>query len=317
MDTGDTAPPTSIGMTPDAIQAGFAAIRKAETETPVVAEEQAPETEAPEAPETTETPEVEPAKEKVRFKIGDEEVDEDTLIEWKKSGLRQADYTKKTQEVSAKAQKLEQERAAERADTLKKWQALEDAVASVTPKEPNWAALQAQVRDGALPQEDYNRFAADWLAQQQQREAIAEERRKAEEAVRADQSKEAEATAKRNYERVLDIIPEWRDADQRMKDFQDIVAYGQTMGVDEKILMGLPPEGFKMARDAAAYHKLQQNTGKPKVVKVDSATLKPGASVSSVPKTSEVESASRRLAQTHSDEDAVLAFRALRKAGRT
>lgn len=315
MDTGDTAQATSEPNIAEQVQSAFAALR-AETDTaaPEAAEASpSPTEEAPESTDVAET-ETEPeVKEKVRFKIGDEEVDEDTLLEWKKSGLRQADYTKKRMEDSAKVTKIEQERITERAETLAKWKALEDAVASVSPKEPDWVALQAQVRAGAFPQDDYNRLAADWLVQSQQRQAIATERQKAEEAVQRDRAVESETTAKKNYERVLELLPEWKDVATRQKDFQEIVAYASEMGVDEKVLMGLPPEGFKMARDAAAYRKLQQG-GKPKVVKVD-GTLKPGSTVTSAPKSSDIDTAARRVAQTHSDADGVAAFRALRKAG--
>lgn len=317
METSDTAQATApeAPMT-EQVQAAFAALRT-NTEPPAPDEVVAAPTETTEAPKTTEVEaEVEAPKEKVRFKIGDEEVDEDTLLEWKKSGLRQADYTKKTQEVASKAQKLEQERAAERAETLKRWQALEDAVASATPKEPDWVALQAQVKAGHLPQEDYNAFAAEWLVQSRQRQQIAEERQKAEEAVKADRQKAAEAQAKQNYEMLMGLIPEWKDVETRQKDWSGITDYIKEIApdLDESALLGAHPALFKALRDAQQYHTLQRNTNKPKVVKVDSATLKPG-SISAVPKTSEVESSLRRVAQTHDDNDAVAGFRALRQAG--
>lgn len=325
MSDGDTAPATSAAPSiADQVQSAFAALRAETTGAPTETAEATTDV-APEASEATETEaateasgtetETEPVKEKVRFKIGDEEVDEDTLLEWKRSGLRQDAFTRKTQEVAAQRKQVEQERAKERAETLQKWQALEDAVASVSPKEPDWAALRAQVRAGALAEEDYNRFAAKWQEDSQQRQAIAAERQKAEEAVQKDRTTAAEATAKANYDRVLELMPDWKDLGKRQSDFQDIIAYAAELGVDETVLAGLPPEGFKMARDAVAYHKLQQGASKPKVVKVDAATLKPGATSTAMPKTSGVETATRRLAQTHTDADGVAAFREFRKAG--
>ena len=316
--TGDTAEATSTALTPEQAASAFAELRKqTETEAPVaVAEEAAPTTSEPEVESEIDVPEVKTeAPVKVKFKIGDEELDEDEIIEARKSGLRQADYTKKTQEVSKKAQELEKERASERAETLAKWQALEDAVASVTPKAPDFVALQAQVRAGAISEADYNRIAADWVTTSQQMDAIKAERQKAEDAVKADKAKESEATAKRNFERVLELIPDWKDVSVRQKDFVEMTAYVQELGESEQVLANLPPSAFKMLKDAVAYHKLQQNTAKPKVVKVDGVTLKPGSPQSSVPKTSEVESTLRRVAQTHHDDDAVAGFRALRKAG--
>lgn len=317
MNTSDTAQATAPEMPiAEQVQAAFAALRT-NTDTPdadetVVAQ---PET-VEEAPEETEVEAVEEApKEKVRFKIGDEEVDEDTLIEWKKSGLRQADYTRKTQEVSAERTKLEQERAAERKETLAKWQALEDAVASVTPKAPNLVALQAQVRAGTISQDDYNRIAAEWVEVSQQMEAIKAERQKAEDAVKADTVKKAEAQAKQNYEMLMGLIPEWKDVPTRQKDWEGMASYIKEIApdIDESALLNAHPALFKALRDAAKYHALQQSP-KPKVVKVDS-TLKPGSPSSAQPKTSKVESSLRRVAQTHNDHDAVAAFRALREAG--
>lgn len=316
MTDGDTGTPTSTALTPEQATERFAALR-AETESLPAETEDVTPTET--TPESEAEPVVEepPVVEKVRFKIGDAEYDEDTLLEWQKSGLRQADYTKKTQEVSAKAQKLEQERATEREETLKKWQALEDAVAFATPKEPDWVALQAQVRAGTLSESDYHHFAAQWLADSQQRQAIVEERQKAEQAVQADRAKKAEATAKQNYETVLTLIPEWKDVETRQKDWGEMSGYIKEIApdLDESALLGAHPALFKAVRDALQYHKLQQNTSKPKVVKVDASTLKPGSAVSAQPKTSELDTAARRLAQTHSEADGVAAFRALRKAG--
>ena len=312
---GDTGNTTSTNVA-DQVVSAFAALREAGPEVEAEEAAEAVETETPGEPEVPETvPEAEPVKERILFKIGDEEVDEDTLIEARKSGLRQADYTKKTQELSAKAQKLEQERAAEREQTLKHWKALEDAYASVAaPKEPDWVALQAQVRAGQLAEEDYNRFAASWLQDKTQRDQIAAERQKAEEAVKADKQKAAEATAQANFEKVLDLLPEWKDEGKRQSEWKEMVGYVKSIApdLDESALLGAHPALFKAISDAHKYHKLQQNTGKPKVVKVD-ATLKPGSP--SQPKSSGSDTALRRVAQTHSDADGVAAFRELRKKG--
>lgn len=310
MSTGDTANPTSEAGIAE-LATAFAALRTpAETEpaAPVVVEE------TPVEP-VAEVEDVVP--EKVRIRIGDEEVDEDTLLEWKKSGLRQADYTKKTQEVSAKATKLEQERAAERAETLQRWQALEDAVASQTPKEPDWVSLEAQVRAGTIAEADYNRFVADWHKADHQRKAIVAEKQKAEEAVQADRQKQSEAQAQQNYERVLELIPEWKEPTVRQKDFVEMRGYVQAIAPDlpESVLLSAHPALFKALRDASAYHKLQQSASKPQVVKVDSITLKPGSAPTTTPKVNAVESAARKLKASGKEEDLASFFKQARKVG--
>lgn len=314
---GDTGNTTSTeGNVAADVMKTFAALREAGPEPEITeAVEAAPD--APGEPEVTETEaEVEaPVKERIVFKIGDEEVDEDTLIEARKSGLRQADYTKKTQELSTKAQKLEQERAAEREQTLKHWQALEDAVASQLPKEPDWNALRTQVKAGAIAKEDYDRFVVDWTERKAEIDAIKAEKQKAEDLTRADRQKQAEATAKQNFDRVMELIPDWKDEGKRQKDWGGMTGYVKEIApdIEPDSLLGMHPALFKVLRDAHQYHLLQQSTTKPKVVKVD-ATLKPGSSQSQ-PKPSGSDTALRRVAQTHSDADGVAAFRELRKQG--
>lgn len=316
MTDGDTGNTTSTVATNEAIVQGFADLRKSGTEPLPIAEvEQAVETQT-EAPEVEAEPEVEPVREKVRFKIGDEEVDEDTLLDWKKNGLRQKDYTEKRMAEAARLREVETERAKEREQTLQKWQALEDAVASQIPKEPDWQTLRTQVQAGRLSEEDYQRFAASWLEQKSQLDQIKAEKQKAEELTKADRQKQQEATAKQNFERVMELLPDWKDEGKRQKDWNGMTGYVKEIApdIEPDSLLGMHPALFKVLRDAHQYHLLQQSTSKPKVVKVD-GTLKPGSTASAIPKTNELDTALRRVAQTNRDEDAVAAFRALRKAG--
>ena len=302
----------------------FGALRLAESAPEPVTDAEAPEAEAQEpditetASDTTTTAVAETPAEtaaKMKFLIDNEEVDEDTLVEWKKNGLRQKDYTQKTQALSETQKKLQAERAQEREQTLAHWQKLQQAVEALVPKEPDWAALQAQVRSGTLPQADYERFAAQWLADKQQRDHIAAEAAKAAQAVQADRQAQAEALAKANADRVLELLPEWKDEGKRRESWGKMVEYVKTIAPDvsEQVLLGAHPALFKMLADARAYHDLQTQAQTPPKVKLVTP-LKPGGA-NPAPKTNPMKQALGRLQNSGKVDDGAALFRAYRELG--
>jgi len=318
--TGTEAPAPSQT---EVVASLFGKLRLAESapETPIVAPE-APE--EPAAPEDTPAAAEEPAAEetpseatpqKMKFLIDNEEVDEDTLVGWKKDGLRQAAFTKKTTELAEQRKQMESERAKEREQTLAEWQKLQQAVDAVVPKEPDWTALRNQVQQGTLPEADYQRFAAQWLADKQQRDLIAAKTAEAEKAVQADRQKAAELQAEANAQRVFELLPDWKDEGKRKAHFGEMMGYIKSIApdVEAQDVMAQRPEFFKVVADALAYHKLMAQTNAPPKVKLVTP-LKPGGQTTT-PKTNPVEAAKRRVAQTKTVKDAARLFGALREAG--
>lgn len=90
---------------PDPKDRGVNTLTAAPADTQVPAQEAVP----AEAEETSAPPESvqSDADTVARFKIGDEEVTADQIQEWRKSGLRQADYTRKAQELSEQRRQIE------------------------------------------------------------------------------------------------------------------------------------------------------------------------------------------------------------------
>ena len=299
----------------------FGALRLAETAPEPVTDAPVEEAQEPEVPETASEPTTEVAETpaetaaKMKFLIDNEEVDEDTLVEWKKNGLRQKDYTQKTQALSETQKKLQAERAQEREQTLAHWQKLQQAVEALVPKEPDWSALQAQVRNGTLPQADYERFAAQWLSDKQQRDLIAAETAKAEAAVQADRQAQADALAKANADRVMELVPEFKDEGKRREVWGEMVAYAKTIEptISEADLLGNHPAFFKVLHDAMAYHKLQAQAQTPPKVKLVTP-LKPGGA-NPAPKTNPMKQALGRLQQSGKVDDGAALFRAYRELG--
>lgn len=304
---GDTAPATADVPIEQGVMKAFAALR-AETEAPVT-EDPAVATEAPESAAPEPAVAEEPKAERARFKIGDEEVDEDTLLEWRNNGLRQKDYTQKRMADAAQAKKDREALALQQADYASKLKQAEAMLQALDPQEPDWVTLRTQVSA-----EEYLRLDGEWKSFQKLKAETTKRREEAEAALAPVNEAKAKAAAEANYARVMELIPDWTDEGKRTKDWAEMVAHVADLGASEQDLLGARPEFFKILRNSMLYEQLQQAKDKPKIVKVDGPTLKPGSSTEK-PKTNALDSATRRVAQTNRDEDGVAAFRELRKAG--
>lgn len=277
---------------------------EAETVAPeeVVAEEQEPDT-------TDEAPVEVPSKLKV--KLDDEEVDEDTLREWKKGYSRQSDYTRKTQAHSEEVKAFQAERLTFNETKAAQLKQLEEAIQAVTPQEPDWAKARAE-----MTADQYLALRADWDAHHQQMQKLQAERAKVDSEVQAERSRKAAEQAERNVARVMELLPDWKDEGKRQAQFGDIKKHVlEPLGIPETEVLGAGrPELFRILHEAAEYRKLQATKNLPAVKQaVASKPLTPGHTPSDKPKASAAQTAARKLAQTGRDED----FQAFLKAYRT
>lgn len=244
---------------------------------------------------------LQPRKIKVNDEIG--EVTEEELV---KGFLRQEDYTRKTQEVASTRKKFEQEELpqvrAERAELATKLSQLTEALEAATPQEPDW---------DTLADEDPAQFAQlrrAWDKHQQRLARAREMSEAAQKKVREDQEVQFKAFVTEQREKLLEVIPEWKDSGVAKKERNELIEYAMSRGFSEDELKQVYDHRvIRLLRDAAQFHKAQK--AKPKVQeKIDRATVvKPGT-----PKprqevaVAEAKQRAQRLAKSGSVDDAAL-----------
>lgn len=186
---------------------------------------------------------------------------------------RQADYTRKTQELAAQRQQLEQEWRA--IQPLK--QQLESIIASQPQEaEPDWEYLK---------QNDPYQFAikhAEW----QQKQAVKQQQMQQLQALRQEEARRNEqmqmAYVREQENRLLSFIPTWKDPEVRQKEGVELVKY-----LTEK--HGFGPEDMRalnygdarlvaIAEKARKYDALQANRGQVQKKVEGKPIVRPGVS---------------------------------------
>lgn len=207
---------------------------------------------------------------------GESAEEEITPEEREKGYLRQADYTKKTQELADLRKQVETEHASLR-EAREKYAALlgelEKALKESQPKEPDWDRLKA--RDPA-------RYAVEWAEWQRYQKSLEdvqrEQLRVQQEEVEARQKVLDEMLAAENA-RLIEIFPEWKDPEKQKASKRALAEYARDT-------YGYTPEQLNQVYDhriLVLFHKAMQFDQlqakaqglKPKG---EIETLKPGAS---------------------------------------
>lgn len=172
-------------------------------------------------------------EETYRVRIGDDEVDL-TLEELRLGYMRQGDYTRKTQQVAEgrKAAEAELEAlTAQRESYANQLAQLETALNQSEPTQEYWDALQAEDPIEYVKQREALRDRRDALAQVQ-----SEQQRVQQEQYQQLQIQTQERL-KQEAEKLLDVIPEWRDADVATKQKNAVYTYAQRhLGYSEQEL---------------------------------------------------------------------------------
>lgn len=243
-----------------------------------------------------------------------EEVTAEDVLELKRGNLRQADYTRKTQEAAA----IRKE-ATERRDQLDRQLTEVKAVLEMlAPEEPDWAKLRAE-----NPAE-YAAQAADWDRFQKRLGAVNTEIEANRQAARAEFEKEMQEVARVEHEKLLQAFPEWLD--DKVRESQRAALWDfatKTYGFSEEELNGaidsrlirLLVDAKKQSDVEAKAEELRKKGGK-KGKKQGSKTLKPGSSRSRTEPTSDKKlgkqrnEALSRWQQTGRNEDALGFFEA-------
>ena len=242
-----------------------------------------------------------PALRKLKVKLpdGEQELPEDEVV---KGYLRNADYTRKTQELAEKrkAQEAEiQAVAAERQRYATQLAQLETLLTDSAGDEPDWDTLRGE--DPAV-------FAATYAAWDQHQKRIAQvkaERVRAQQQVLADQATQLQEHLKGEAAKLVESIPEWKDAEKAKTDQAAIVEYARSQGYTDAELNAVADHRvIKILRDAMLHRQAQSK--KPAIEKkIEKArVLAPGSSAESKREVSELTRKKQRLAKSHSARDA-------------
>ncbi len=285
---------------PEPVQPEVEATEQAETEG------ESTETEQPAAPES-ESPAsnaLDPST-KLRTKVDGQEI-EVTLEEALKGYSRTQDYTRKTQELADKRKGFEAEETAvraERAQAAQYLKQLEQVIDEATPKEPNWDTLR---------KENPARFAEEWAAWDQhkkEREVLRQQSAEAEAQVSQDRQEQLGRHLASEQTKLLDAIPEWKDAEKSKAEKAELASYAVSLGYTAEQLGEVTDHRVVlMLRKSMLFDK--QQAKRPalteRIEKVRTAT--PGAGEVARAQVSETTRRIQRLAKTGRREDAQAAF---------
>lgn len=187
--------------------------------------------------------------------------------------------TQRSQELAAERKELEAEVATVREDRQKyreRLEALEKALAEVSPQEPDWERLKQE-----NPQQ-YLLVRDEWNQLQAQRQALADEQqaeaqREYDEAVKA-----FEAQKGVEADKLIEAIPAWTDHDKARKELAAIKRaaiqhYGYT---EEELRPLIDSRAILVLRDAVRHRRIRakgKETVEGKRKKKSGTPLKPGA----------------------------------------
>ena len=307
MEVENTAPK---GTTVDQAAGKIAALfnpkppeQTAETDAPV---EQV-ETEAPQAEESEAQPEVQ----LVKVKVDGEEI-EVPFDEVLKGYSRTADYTKKTQQVAEVRKKAEEEAETARAARQQYLEGLEFLKSQlVTDKEPDWEELRKNDPIEFVTQRELHRERKEKLA------ALDAERQRVMAHQQQEQAKYLEKHIQAEQEKLLQALPDWRDASKAKAEKEMIAEYAKSLGFSEQELSSLYDHRAVVAlRKAALYDKMvNEAQSKKESAKNSPQTARPGNLKPSI-KSKEYAAARNQLAKSGRVDDFAVAFKQLFAKGK-
>ena len=237
-------------------------------------------------------------------KVDGKEV-EVTLDELQKGYSRTQDYTRKTQQIAEIRKQVEAETEAVRAERAQYAQIL--------------GALQAQLQ-GAETQIDWDRLyqedPIEWVRQkegmrekQEKLQAIQFEQQRVAQLTQQEQQQHFESHLQAQHAKLLEVIPEWKDAAKAKTEKQLLVEFGKKTGFTPEELGAIVDHRAVVAlRKAALYDQMM--TKRKAITPVTNngpRPAKPGAA-GRVSQTTEATRAKQRLAKTGRVDDAASAI---------
>ena len=288
-------------------EAPEAEVEDTEAETEVEAEDELQDSSEEEAEsegeEESEEQEEQPPVYKV--KVDGEEV-EVTLDELQKGYSRTQDYTRKTQALADQRKAVEAEMSQvrqEREYYAQMLTALEQQL-SQAEAEPNWDQLYQENPTEWVRQREL------WRDKQEKQAAIKAEQARLARVAEQEMAKSKQEQLSREAERLLDAIPEWKDAKKAAEERGKLVEAGRKAGFTEDELgQVVDHRAIVLLRKAALYDELMSKKSNIKPVPAKGPRPATPGSASNVPsKKTEAARARERLAKTGSINDAAAAF---------
>lgn len=225
---------------------------------------------------------------------------------------RNADYTRKTQELAEARRQVAteaQQSAALREQYAQRLAQVEQVLQQSQPAEPNWDHLRAT---------DPIEFAAQWAEHQRRQQVMAQvqaERLAIEQQRAQEHARETEAQLGQARQYLLQAIPEWANPEVAKAERARLKETGRKYGYsDEELSQVTDPRAVILLRMAMKYDEAmaKRSTVKPAPKKAATPALKPGVPASKVSKkVSDLTRSKMRLAQTGTVRDAAEVFRHL------
>ena len=256
--------------------------------------------------EEEEAEEEAPRDEKFVVKVDGKEIEvpKDELI---RGYQREADYTRKTQKLAEERKLVESEFQQVRVEREQYSQVLgqlQQKLQEFEPQEPDWNRLEA---------EDPTEYARQWTThqrRQQQRYAVQAEQDRLNQMRQADNQKYIQATLAQETAILKEKIPEWNSPEKAKAEGKALMEYGQNLGFTEQELNSISD-----SRALLALHKAwkydQMMSKRPEFqakIKKAPKMVSSGSAGSVSSKSSDLNNAKKRLAQTGSVRDAASLF---------
>jgi hypothetical protein len=256
--------------------------------------------------EDEEAKEEAPRDEKFIVKVDGKEIEvpKDELI---RGYQREADYTRKTQKLAEERKFVEsefQQVRGEREQYAQILGQLQQKLQEFEPAEPDWNRLEY---------EDPTEYARQWTSHQrriQQKNAVMAEQMRLQQMQQAESQKQIQNVLQQEVKILKEKIPEWSSPEKAKAEGKALLEYGLGLGFSEQELNGISD-----SRALLALHKAwkydQMVSKRPELqakIKKAPRMASPGSAGSVSSKSSDINNAKKRLAQTGSVRDAASLF---------
>ena len=220
---------------------------------------------------------------------------------------READYTRKTQKLAEERKLVESEFQQVRGEREQYSQILgqlQQKLQEFEPPEPDWNRLEV---------EDPTEYARQWTShqrRQQQRYAVQAEQQRLNQVQQVEQQKHLQQVMAQEVASLKEKIPEWSSPEKAKAEGKALLEYGQNLGFSEQELSTITD-----SRALLALHKAwkydQMMSKRPEFqakIKKAPKMVTPGSAGSVSSRSSDINNAKKRLAQTGSVRDAASLF---------
>jgi hypothetical protein len=256
--------------------------------------------------EDEEAEEEAPRDEKFIVKVDGKEIEvpKEELI---RGYQREADYTRKTQKLAEERKFVEsefQQVRGEREQYAQILGQLQQKLQEFEPPEPDWNRLEV---------EDPTEYARQWTSHQrriQQKNAVMAEQMRLQQLQQAESQKHIQNVLQQEVKILKEKIPEWSSPEKAKAEGKALLEYGLGLGFSEQELNGISD-----SRALLALHKAwkydQMVSKRPELqakIKKAPRMASPGSVGSVSSKSSDINNAKKRLAQTGSVRDAASLF---------